>query len=158
MSQNNAAADYNQEERDKFIISLYGNLLPSQIIHLHFLGWGTVTGMLDETTNMPEYQWKLTIVERNLLLSNWLKLLPEAQEQMLWEVQELIEDLPLLDKQQLLTSLETLQDHTKGDLLQKVQQLLNNQFRFDIREVLELNIQQTTFSNDLETVLVEAIN
>lgn len=107
---------------------------------------------------MPEYQWKLTIVERNLLLSNWLKLLPEAQEQMLWEVQELMEDLPLLDKQQLLTSLETLQDHTEGDLLQKVQQLLNNQFRFDIREALELNIQKTTFSNDLETVLVEAIN
>lgn len=112
--------------------------------------------MLDETTNMPEYQWKLTIVERNLLLSNWLTLLPEAQEQMLWEVNELMGELPLLDRQQLLTSLETLQSHTQGDLLQKVQQILNSQLIFDIRKALELNIQRTTFSNDLETVLVEA--
>lgn len=94
---------------------------------------------------MPEYQWTLTIVERNLLLSNWAKLLPEAQEQMLWEANELMGDLPLGDRQRLLTSLETLQNHTEADLEQKIQQILCSYLIFDKRKTLQLN---TTLSTD----------
>jgi hypothetical protein len=65
--------------------------------------------MLDATSNMSEYQWKLTIVERNLLPANWIKLIPEAQEQMLWEADALLEGLPVSHKPQLLTALETIQ-------------------------------------------------
>jgi len=111
---------------------------------------------------MPQYQWKLTIVERNVLLSNWVKLIPEAQEQMLWEANDLMEDLPLPARQRLLTSIETLQDHTQSDLQPKIQQILNSQLSLDIRKALELNIQHTTLCADgLEinsSVLVEAIN
>lgn len=102
--------------------------------------------MLDKTSIMPEYQWKLTIVERNLLLSNWMKLIPEAQEQMLWEADDLMGDLPLLDRQRLLTSLETLQNHIGQDLQPKIQQILGSQSSLDIRKALEMNIQSTTLS------------
>ncbi len=107
---------------------------------------GTGTGMLDETSNMPEYQWKLTIVERNLLLSNWVKLIPEAQEQMLWEADGLIGNLPLPDRRRLLSSLEILQEHTEENLRQRIQQILSNHSSLDIREALELSLQNTTFS------------
>lgn len=100
--------------------------------------------MLDETSNMPEYQWKLTIVERNLLLSNWMKLIPEAQEQMLWEANDLMGDLPLPDRQRLLISLEMLQDNIEQDLQQQIRQILRSHLNFDIREALELNLQNTT--------------
>jgi len=76
---------------------------------------------------MPEYQWKLTIVERNLLLANWRKLMPEAQERMLHEAEELMRDLSLSDRQGLFTSLETLFYHTEEDLQQMIQQILNSQ-------------------------------
>lgn len=102
--------------------------------------------MLDGTSNMPEYQWKLNIVERNLLLSNWIKLIPEAQEQMLWETGELIGDLPLSDQQRLLTAIETLQHHVEGNLQQKLQQIFSNHASRDIRKPLELNIQNTPLS------------
>lgn len=97
---------------------------------------------------MPDYQWKLTIVERNLVLSNWVKLMPEAQEQMLWEADDLMGELPLPDRQRLLTCLETVQIHTEGDLQQKIEQIFSNHLSLDIREALELNIQNTTFSVD----------
>lgn len=106
----------------------------------------TGIGMLDETSNMPEYQWKLTIVERNLLLSNWIKLIPEAQEQMLWEADGLIGDLPLSDRQRLLTSLEVLQDNTQEDLRENIQRILSNHLSLDIRKTLERSIQNTTLS------------
>lgn len=102
--------------------------------------------MLDGTSNMPEYQWKLTIVERNLLLPNWLKLIPEAQEQMLWETDVLLEDLPLSDKQRLLTALETLQHHVEENLQQKLQQIFNNYANLELRKPLELNIQNIPLS------------
>ena len=105
---------------------------------------GTGTGMLDETSNMPQYQWKLTIIERNLRPSNWIKLIPEAQDQMLWEADGLMVDLPTPDRQRLLTSLEMLQDHAEEDLRPKIQQILRSYVSFDIREALELNIQNTT--------------
>ena len=118
--------------------------------------------MLDETSNMPEYQWKLTIVERNLLLSNWMKLIPEAQEQMLWEAGGLIDNLPLPDRQRLLTSLKMLQDHTEEDLQQKIQQILSSQLSLDIRQALELNIQRITLPTDglgvASSILLEAVN
>ncbi|MFP5275115.1 hypothetical protein [Coleofasciculus sp.] len=76
---------------------------------------------------MPEYQWKLTIIERNLLLSNWMNLIPEAQERMLQEADELMAMLPLCDKQLLLASLETLHYHTQAELHQKIQQILGSQ-------------------------------
>lgn len=89
---------------------------------------------------MPDYQWKLTIVERNLLLSNWVKLVPEAQEQMLWEADDLIGNVPLLDRQRLLISLEMLQEHTESNLQQQIQQILSHQLSFNIRESLELSL------------------
>jgi hypothetical protein len=104
--------------------------------------------MLETISCMPEYQWKLTIVERNLLLSNWVKLMPEAQEQMLWEAEDLIEDVTLPDRQRLLTSLETLQENVEENLQQKIQQILSNQLNLDIRQALEFNIQNTTQSTD----------
>ncbi|MBE9126412.1 hypothetical protein [Coleofasciculus sp. LEGE 07092] len=64
-----------------------------------------------ETINMPDYQWKLTIIERNLLLSNWIKLMPEAQAQILEEADELMKELPLSDQQRLLAFLETLKSN-----------------------------------------------
>lgn len=94
---------------------------------------------------MPDYQWKLTIVERNLLLSNWMKLMPEAQEQMLEEVDELITDLPLPDGQRLLTLLETLQDHTQEEFHHKINQILGHPSISDIRNALELSIWNNPF-------------
>ena len=90
---------------------------------------------------MPDYQWKLNIVERNLLVSNWVKLIPEAQEQMLEETDDLIGDLPLSDRQRLLTLLETLHYHTQADVRQKIQEILSNRLSLDITEALELSIQ-----------------
>lgn len=100
--------------------------------------------MLDGTSNMPEYQWKLTIVERNFLVSNWLKLIPEAQVQMLWEADELIKDLPLTERQRLLSTLFILQGHVEEDFQQKIQQIVNKYPSYDFRKVLELSIQNTT--------------
>jgi hypothetical protein len=102
--------------------------------------------MLNEISNMPEYQWKLTIVERNLLLSNWIKLIPEAQEQMLWEADDLMRDLSLLDRQRLLTSLEMLQDNIEEDLQQRIQRILSRELNGDIRKALESSIQNTAIS------------
>ncbi len=102
--------------------------------------------MLNETSNMPEYQWKLTIVERNLSLSNWVKLIPEAQEQILWEADDLMGDLPLPDRQRLLTSLEKLQNFIEEDLQPTIQQILTSQLSPDIRKVLESSIQNTGLS------------
>jgi hypothetical protein len=79
---------------------------------------------------MSAYQWKLTIIERNLSLSNWLDLLPEAQERTLEEAEELIEDLLPLDKQRLIASLEKLQDCAEEAAEQKIQQILYAQSNF----------------------------
>jgi hypothetical protein len=98
---------------------------------------------------MPDYQWKLTIIERNLLLSNWMKLMPEAQEQMLEEADELIADLPLPDRQRFLTLLETLQDHTQEECQrQKITQILSSPSSSDIRNALELTIRNSHFCMD----------
>ncbi len=104
---------------------------------------------------MPEYQWKLTIVERNLLLSNWIKLIPEAQEQMLWEADDLMRDLSLLDRQRLLTSLEMLQDHIEEDWQQRIQRILSRELNGDIRKALESSIQNTAISGG-SSLLVES--
>ena len=104
---------------------------------------------------MPEYQWKLTIVERNLLLSNWIKLIPEAQEQMLWETDDLMRDLPLPDRQRLLTSLEMLQDNIEEDLQQRIQRILSRELNGDIRKALESSIQNTAISGG-SSLLVES--
>lgn len=80
---------------------------------------------------MPEYQWKLTIIERNLLLSNWMNLIPEAQERMLEEADELMAMLPFSDRLRLLASLETLQHHTQAELYQKIQQILGSQMELN---------------------------
>lgn len=76
---------------------------------------------------MPEYQWKLTIIERNLSVANWMKLIPEAQERMLEEADELMPDLSVSDQRRLLTSLEQLAYHTAAELGEKIQQILSNQ-------------------------------
>ncbi len=100
--------------------------------------------MLDATNTMLEHQWKLTIVERNLLPANWIKLIPEAQEQMLWEADILLADLPLSHKPQLLTALETLQAYVEEDSQQKIQQIISNYSSHDIHKVLELSLKNTT--------------
>lgn len=96
--------------------------------------------MLDGTSNMPEYQWKLTIVERNLLVYNWLKLIPEAQEQMLWEADELMGDLSLPERQQLLVNLEILKSYVEANFQEKIQQIVSKYSSYDLRKILELSI------------------
>ncbi|MBD2015435.1 hypothetical protein H6F96_15850 [Microcoleus sp. FACHB-53] len=99
---------------------------------------------------MPDYQWKLTIVERNLSLSNWMKLMPEAQEQMLEEADELIGDVPLLDSQRLLTLLETLQDHTKEEVHRKINQIFSHQSSPQLSHPWELNLQNNLSADVLQ--------
>ena len=99
--------------------------------------------MLDATNTMPEYQWKLTIVERNLQPANWIKLVPEAQEQMLWEADLLIEDLPSSAQSQLLTALETLQAYVEEDLQPKIQQIFCKYSSHDVHKVLEFSLKNT---------------
>ncbi|MEQ9367677.1 MAG: hypothetical protein RIG63_01400 [Coleofasciculus chthonoplastes F3-SA18-01] len=84
---------------------------------------------------MPEYQWKLAIVERNLLYSNWINLMPEAQERMLEEAEELLRDLPLLDKQRLLTFLASLKD-TEKHLHQKIQQIVSHHIQKNSQNII----------------------
>lgn len=76
---------------------------------------------------MSAYQWKLAIIERNLSLSNWLNLLPEAQERTLQEAEDLIEGLPVPDKQRLIGALEKLHNCTQADIQQTIQQILGTQ-------------------------------
>ncbi len=66
--------------------------------------------------------------------------MPEAQERMLQEAEELMIDLSLSDRQRLLTSLETLRYHTEEDLQQMIQQIFNSQLSLNTtrRECLVL--------------------
>ena len=73
---------------------------------------------------MFQYQWKLTIVERNLLPSNWMKLIPDAQERMLEEAEELVANLPLPDRRRLLASLSKLQDCGEAQFQPKIEKML----------------------------------
>lgn len=98
---------------------------------------------------MPDYQWKLNIIERNLSLSNWMKLMPEAQEQMLEEADELIGDVPLRDSQRLLTLLKTLQEHTAEEVHRKINQILSHQSSAQISHAFELNLQNNNLSADV---------
>ncbi|HAA30764.1 MAG TPA: hypothetical protein DCE56_27560 [Cyanobacteria bacterium UBA8553] len=63
---------------------------------------------------------------------------------MLWEANDLMRDIPLPDRQRLLTSLEMLQDHTEQDLQKTIRQILRSHLNFGIREALELSVQNTT--------------
>ncbi|MBE9129038.1 MULTISPECIES: hypothetical protein [unclassified Coleofasciculus] len=76
---------------------------------------------------MPEYHWKLTIVERNVMPTNWINLIPEAQERILEEAEELMRDLSLPDRRRLLTALERLQNHIEEYFQPKIQQILSSQ-------------------------------
>ena len=75
--------------------------------------------------------------------------MPEAQEQMLEEADELIGDLPLPDSQRLLTSLETLQDHTQEEVQRKIKQILSNPSSSNITNPLELSLQNNNLSADI---------
>lgn len=105
--------------------------------------------VLDEISRMSEYQWKLTIVERNLVLPNWMKLMADAQEQMLEEADELIGYLPLPDRQGLVTLLTTLQDHLEEDFQQKIIQILNNHSNDELRNSVELSVLKNNLSADV---------
>lgn len=97
--------------------------------------------MLDATSNMSEYHWKLTIVARNLLSSNWSKLIPEAQEQMLWEANVLLEDVTLAHKSQLLIALANLQGDVEELMQQQLQQIVSKHSSHDLHKVLELSLK-----------------
>ncbi len=98
---------------------------------------------------MSEYQWKLTIVERNLVLPNWMKLMADAQEQMLEEAEELIGYLPLPDRQRLVTLLATLQDHLEEYFQLKIFQILNNHSHDEPRNSVELSVLKNNLSADV---------
>ncbi|MFB8792046.1 MAG: hypothetical protein U7123_25165 [Potamolinea sp.] len=98
---------------------------------------------------MSEYQWKLTIVERNLVLPNWMKLMADAQEQMLEEAEELIGYLPLPDRQRLVTLLTTLQDHLEEYFQLKIFQILNNHSHDEPRNSVELSVLRNNISADV---------
>ncbi|MEQ8755761.1 MAG: hypothetical protein RID09_19905 [Coleofasciculus sp. G1-WW12-02] len=89
---------------------------------------------------MPEYQWKLAIVERNLLYSNWIKLMPEAQERMLEEAEELIRELPLLDKQRLLAFLASLKNYTEKHFHHKIQQIVSHHIRINSQNIIGITL------------------
>jgi hypothetical protein len=98
---------------------------------------------------MSEYQWKLTIVERNLVFPNWLKLMTEAQERMLEEAEELIGFLSLPDRQRLLTLLAMLQDHVEADFQQKITQIVNNHSHHELNNCVELSLLKNNLSADV---------
>ena len=74
--------------------------------------------------------------------------MPEAQEQMLEEADELIGNLPLPAGQQLLTLLETLQHHTQEVWEHQINQILSNPSSSDIRTALELSMQNSNCCAD----------
>ena len=100
--------------------------------------------MLEEKSRMVDYQWKLPIIERNFLPSNWLDLIPEAQEQSLQEAEDLREELAVSDKLQLLASLERLQEYTEDYLQPKLRQILNSQLSLDRGTIIEFRTQSST--------------
>ena len=72
-----------------------------------------------------ETQWKLNIVQRNFKIPSWIDLVPEAQEQMLREVIELSEELPLSLYESLISALEKLIEYSPNDLKTKIQNILS---------------------------------
>lgn len=64
-------------------------------------------------------------MQRNLKISNWIDLFPEAQEQMLREVAELSEELPLPRYQTLISMLEKLLKHSPEHLQREIQNFLS---------------------------------
>lgn len=76
--------------------------------------------------------------------------MPEAQEQMLEEADELIGDVPLRDSQRLLTLLETLQDHTEEEVHRKINQILSHQSSAQISHPFELNLQNNLCADVLQ--------
>lgn len=75
--------------------------------------------------------------------------MPEAQEQMLEEADELIGDVPLVDSQRLLTLLETLQEHTEEQVHGKIKQILSHQSSAQLSHPWELNLQNNNLSADV---------
>lgn len=75
--------------------------------------------------------------------------MPEAQEQMLEEADELIGYVPLVDSQRLLTLLETLQDHTEEQVHGKINQILSHHSSSQISHPWELNLQNNNLSADI---------
>lgn len=75
--------------------------------------------------------------------------MPEAQERMLEEADELIGAVPLPDRQQLLTLLETLKDHTPEEVQCKITRILGNSSSSDIKNPLELSIQNNNLCADV---------
>ncbi len=75
--------------------------------------------------------------------------MPEAQERMLEEADELMGEIPLADRQRLLKLLETLQNDAEDDLRCKIMQILSNQSSSDIDNLLELSIENIYLSSDV---------
>lgn len=74
--------------------------------------------------------------------------MPEAQERILEEADELMGEIPVSDKERLLNYLETLQNHAEPNFRCKMNQILSNQSSSGIKSVLELSIQTVNLSSD----------
>lgn len=74
--------------------------------------------------------------------------MPEAQERILEEADELMGEIPVSDKERLLNYLETLQNHAEPNFWCKLNQILSNQSSSGIKRVLELSIQTINLSSD----------
>lgn len=74
--------------------------------------------------------------------------MPEAQERMLEETDELMGEILLADKERLLKLLATLQNHAETNFRCKINQILSNQSCSRIKSVLELSNQTLNLSSD----------
>lgn len=84
--------------------------------------------------DIREFQAILIIVLRNLSLTAWKNLMPEAQSQILEECATLMnyEAMPKPCKQKLNSSLNELQYHTTDIHRQRIQQILSTSDKFSI--------------------------
>ena len=77
--------------------------------------------------------------------------MPEAQERMLEEADELMGEIPQSDTERLLNYLETLQNHAETSFRCKINQILNNQSSPRLQSVVKRSNQSINLSsNDLQ--------
>ncbi len=80
--------------------------------------------MLGKLSLNPQVKWKLTIIERNLSIHNWINLTLEAQDGVLDEVLEIMNLLPSLEFQHLFAFLKDIFDIADESLNSKIKHIL----------------------------------